>query len=206
MVSQYGGMFGNIPPAILPNGQESLSGMRQLMQVVGAFGRSGGNGFSMSMAGLVPLPPDRLIIYGKIREEEGGGSGSGGGLGVTFTAGTDASFYDADGYLAYAFDEINPFWPWKGEILEGGIKTVLPSIGSGGGLQGGGNFAYSLNQGYIAAGALCALLRAGEHWIILGVSEEGTGSGAGGMTITCNDGLNYPVTIGETTITIGDAI
>jgi hypothetical protein len=158
-------------------------------------------GFSKGVTGEVLIPPDRQIIYGKIRDDESTGSG-----GVTFVTGADAAFYDADGYLAYAFDEINPFEPWKGELLSGGISTTLPSQTSGSGpLRGGGNFAYPLNQDSISTGALCALIRAGEHWIIIGVSEGGSGSGGSTMTIDCG-GVSYPVTISGTTITVGDAL
>lgn len=200
--TKYGAMFGMIPPAILPNGKESLGGMRALMHAVAAYGRGGGEGISKSVIGEFPIPPERQIIYGKIRDDESTGSG-----GVTFVAGDDAAFYDPDGYLAYAFDEINPYWPWKGEILENGITTTLPSQISGSGpVQGGANFAYPLNQDSIGAGALCALLRAGGHWIIIGVSEGGSGSGGSTSTITCSGGTQYPVTISGDTITVGDPI
>jgi hypothetical protein len=197
-IPNYGGMFGKQPSALLPNGQQSLSGTRQLMEIAAAYGRGGGPGKSKSVIGEYDIPRDAEIIYGKIREDEGSGSG------VTFVTGTgDAGFYDADGYLCYAFDEINPFWPWKGELIDG-ISTVLPSD-SGSGLQGGGNFAYPLNADSIGPGALCALIRAGEHWIIIGVSEGGSGSGGSTMTIDCG-GVSYPVTISGTTITVGDAL
>lgn len=202
--NNYGGMFGLIPPAITNSGKESVSGLRQLMQVAAAYGRGGGVGLSKGVTGEVLIPPDRQIIYGKIRDDEYG-SGSGFGSGVVFGSG-DASFYDDDGYLAYAFDEVNPFWPWKGEVIQG-ISTTMPSTGSGGGVTGGGNFAYPLNQDSIGAGAICALLRAGEHWVIIGVSEASDGSGSGsGMTITCSDGTQYPVSISGNTVTVGDAL
>lgn len=189
--TRYGAMFGLVPQAILPNGKESMGGMRALMNVAAAYGRGGGEGISKSVLGEFPIPPARDIIYGKIRDDESTGSG-----GVTFITGTDAAFYDGDGYLAYAFDEINPFWPWKGEILDGGIRTTLPSQISGSGpVQGGGNFAYPLNQDSISAGALCALLRAGEHWVIIGVSEGGDGSGGqNNYNITCNADGSVTVT------------
>jgi len=190
--TRYGAMFGLVPQAILPNGKESMGGMRALMNVAAAYGRGGGEGISKSVLGEFPIPPARDIIYGKIREDEfGSGVGSGS---PTFRAG-DAAFYDADGYIAYAFDEINPFWPWKGEILDGGIKTTLPAIGSGSTVEGGGNFAYPLNGDSISAGALCALIRAGEHWVIIGVSEGGDGSGgADNYNITCNADGSVTVT------------
>lgn len=192
--TKYGAMFGMIPPAILPNGKESLGGMRALMHAVAAYGRGGGEGISKSVIGEFPIPPERQIIYGKIRDDEFQ-SGSGVASGVVFGSG-DASFYDPDGYLAYAFDEINPYWPWKGEVLENGIRTTLPVDGSGsGGIEGGANFAYPLNQDSIGAGALCALLRAGGHWVIIGVSEGGSGSGgADNYNITCNDDGSVTVT------------
>lgn len=194
LTHNYGGMFGNIPPAILANGKESLSGMRQLMQVAAAYGRGGGPGISHSVLGQYLVPGDRQIIYGKIRDDEGSGSGSGQ---PTFNSG-DASFLDPDGYTAYAFDEINPFQPWKGQLLEGGVKTTLPVSG-----VGGGNFAYPLNQDSILAGALCVLIRAGDHWVIFGVEESGDGSGSGqGVSITCADGSQYTATINGNSITV----
>lgn len=196
MTSQYGGMFGSIPPAILPNGQESLSGMRQLMQVAGAFGRSGGPGFSMSMAGLVPLPPDRLIIYGKIRDDDSSSSS----VSTSSSDSTACYFYDNDGYLAYCFDEVNPFWPWKGEVMEGGIKTTEPAEVSSSStrVQGGGNFAYPLNGETLNAGTIVALLRAGEHWIIVGVNG-GSGGQSACFEIDCAAGTIIVTSCGSTT-------
>lgn len=186
---KYGFLAGMFPQGITPGGKVSLGGQRALQLVAAAYGSGGGPDISKTIAGEVPLPPEVTLIYGKIFEPEDSSSSDTSSDATAFSA-TDASFTDPDGYQAYAFEEINRFHPWKGEVLEGGIKSTLPING-----EGGGNWAYTLNGNSIAEGVLCALLRAGNHWVIIGVDEGDTSSdGTFTFTIDCDAG----------TITVGD--
>lgn len=178
----YGGMFGLIPQAMRPDGKESLKGMRQLQEVAAAFGRSGGPGVSQSVLGHYTLPVDPLIIFGKIRNEDAEGSGS--GSGNFSVAPVGAGFTDNDGYTAFAFDQVSPFQPWKGELVDGGISTVLPDVDG----NGGGNFAYSLNGEFYNEAEIVMLVRAGDHWVIIGGSGTAGSGGGAGFTFDCATG------------------
>ena len=180
----YGGMFGLVPQAMRPDGKESLKGMRQLQEVAAAYGRSGGPGVSHSVLGQFTVPTDPLIIFGKIRNEDSEGSGSGSGSGSFTVDPAGAGFTDNDGYLAYAFDQVSPFQPWKGELVEGGIATVLPSANG----EGGGNFAYPLNGEIFDENVIVMLVRAGDHWVIVGGSGTAGSGGGPGFTFDCETG------------------
>lgn len=178
-----GGLFGLIPGAVTQSGRESVSGMRQMMQAVAAYGRGGGTSTTRSVIGVYELDPDRLVIFGKIREPENDSSSSSGSSSDARYSSLDAGFYDHEGNLAYAFDEVNPFEPWKGVIIEGGISTIPASE-----INQGGNFAYLLMPTELESGTLCVLVRAGHHWVIVGIVAEGNSSIPMTFLVDCEAG------------------
>jgi hypothetical protein len=170
------------------DGNVSVSGLRTLQDEVFRQGLSGGHGLQIGSTGPVSETPEQKVIYGLIREDEfvsgSGGSGAAGSGTPTQFNPSDASFIAPDGYPAYAFDEINPAWPWRGEILVGGVSTVLPVDD-----VGGGNFAYPLNGESLEAGTKVMLRRAGEHWVIDGGLGGESGS-PGPICVDCDgDGI-----------------
>jgi hypothetical protein len=175
-----GSFYGSTYHAATSDGNVSVGGLRELQNEVYRQSLGGGHGQQTGATGPVSEAPPTTVIYGLIRDDEFSGSAS--GSGVSFSP-SDASFTAPDGYTAYAFDEVNPFAPWRGEIMDGGIGTTLPVNG-----EGGGNFAYPLNGESLEAGVKVMLRRAGEHWVIVGSSEPASGSGDSEVCIDCGDG------------------
>lgn len=186
--NKYGFLGGMFPQGITPGGKVSLGGQRALQLVAAAYGSGGGPNITKTIGGEVPQPADVFMIFGKIFEPEDDSSSD--TSSDTQFSSTDAAFIDPDGYPAYAFEEVNRFHPWTGEVLPGGVKSTLPIDG-----VGGGNWAYLLNPGSLSDGTICALLRAGNHWVIIGVDNPDTSSDTPfTFTIDCEAG----------TIIIGD--
>jgi hypothetical protein len=175
-----GAFLGKSFYAATSDGNLSVGGLRELQNEVYRQSLGGGYGQQTGATGPVSEAPPTTVIYGLIRDDEFSGSAS--GSGVTFNP-SDASFIAPDGYPAYAFDEINPHYPWRGEIMEGGVGTTLPVNG-----EGGGNFAYPLNGLSIQAGTKVKLRRAGEHWVIDDVSDLLSGSGDNCVKYACPGG------------------
>lgn len=125
-----------------------------------------------AVPGTMPAQHPYMFIWGKIRDDESGsGSGTGSGHIDNFIG---AGFNDREGYLAYSFDQVYDHHPWKGEVIPGGISTVILDD------LDGYNFAYPPPPfPEFNVGDVVLLFRSGRHWTIVGSAASAFGSGGG---------------------------
>ena len=87
-------------------------------------------------------------------------------------------------YMVVFLSIIAGFWGPLNSVLIKQLIDLLPSANG----EGGGNFAYPLNGEIFDENVIVMLVRAGDHWVIVGGSGTAGSGGGPGFTFDCETG------------------